>query len=459
MDETVRQHKFILSEAEMPTAWYNIVPDLPSPPPPALHPGTLEPAGPDDFAPLFPMDLILQEVSMDRYIEIPGAVLDVYRQWRPSPLFRAHRLEQALGTPARIYYKYEGVSPAGSHKPNTAVPQAYYNAKAGVAKLTTETGAGQWGTALAFACALFGLECEVWQVGASYDQKPYRRMMIETFGGVVHRSPSALTESGRSYLALDEHHPGSLGIAISEAVEVAAQDPTIRYALGSVLNHVLLHQTIIGEEALLQLRQAGETAPDLIVGCTGGGSNFAGLSFPFLREKLAGNMSPTIRAVEPASCPSLTHGVYAYDFGDAAGLTPLMKMHTLGHDFVPDPIHAGGLRYHGMSPLISHVYELGLMEAVAIPQTECFAAAIQFARTEGIVPAPEPTHALAAAVREALRAKETGEKTVILTALCGHGHFDLAAYDAYLSGRMTDEAVSDERFASGLATVPDVGGR
>jgi tryptophan synthase beta chain len=459
MDETVRQHKIILDESEMPTAWYNIVPDLPSPPPPALHPGTLEPAGPDDFAPLFPMDLILQEVSMDRYIEIPGAVLDVYRQWRPSPLFRAHRLEKALGTPARIYYKYEGVSPAGSHKPNTAVPQAYYNAKAGVKKLTTETGAGQWGTALAFACALFDLECEVWQVGASYDQKPYRRMMIEAFGGVVHRSPSALTVSGRAYLAADQDHPGSLGIAISEAVEVAAQDPEIRYALGSVLNHVLLHQTIIGEEALLQLRKAGESAPDLIVGCTGGGSNFAGLSFPFLREKLAGNMSPTIRAVEPASCPSLTHGVYAYDFGDAAGLTPLMKMHTLGHDFVPDPIHAGGLRYHGMSPLISHVYELGLMEAVAIPQTECFAAAIQFARTEGIVPAPEPTHALAAAVREALKAKETGEETVILTALCGHGHFDLAAYDAYLSGRMTDEAVTDARFAAALATVPDVGGR
>ena len=283
--------------------------------------------------------------------------------------------------------------------------------------------------------------------------------MIEAFGGIVHRSPSPLTESGRTYLAADPDHPGSLGIAISEAVEVAAQDPEIRYALGSVLNHVLLHQTIIGEEALLQLEKAGESAPDLIVGCTGGGSNFAGLSFPFLREKLAGNMSPTIRAVEPASCPSLTHGVYAYDFGDAAGLTPLMKMHTLGHDFVPDPIHAGGLRYHGMSPLISHVYELGLMEAVAIPQTECFAAAIQFARTEGIVPAPEPTHALAAAVREALRAKETGEETVILTALCGHGHFDLAAYDAYLSGRMTDEAVSDARFAEALATVPDVGGR
>ena len=459
MDETVRQHKFVLDESEMPTAWYNLVPDLPSPPPPALHPGTLQPAGPDDFAPLFPMDLILQEVSMDRYIEIPGGVLDVYRQWRPSPLFRAHRLEQALGTPARIYYKYEGVSPAGSHKPNTAVPQAYYNAKAGVKKLTTETGAGQWGTALAFACALFGLECEVWQVGASYDQKPYRRMMMETFGGVVHRSPSPLTESGRRYLAEDPDHPGSLGIAISEAVEVAAQDPEVRYALGSVLNHVLLHQTIIGEEALLQLRKAGETAPDLIVGCTGGGSNFAGLSFPFLREKLAGNMNPTIRAVEPASCPSLTHGVYAYDFGDAAGLTPLMKMHTLGHDFVPDPIHAGGLRYHGMSPLLSHVYELGLLEAVAIPQMECFSAAIRFARTEGIVPAPEPTHALAAAIREALIAKETGEETVILTALCGHGHFDLAAYDAYLSGRMTDEAVTDERFAAALATVPDVGGR
>jgi tryptophan synthase beta chain len=457
MDESVRQHKYLLDESEMPTSWYNIVPDLPSPPPPALHPGTLQPAGPDDFAPLFPMDLIMQEVSTERYIEIPGAVLDIYRQWRPSPLYRAHRLEAALGTPARIYYKYEGVSPAGSHKPNTAVPQAYYNAKAGVKKLTTETGAGQWGTALAFACALFDLECEVWQVGASYDQKPYRRLMIETFGGIVHRSPSSLTECGRNFLAEDANHPGSLGIAISEAVEVAAQDPEIRYALGSVLNHVLLHQTVIGEEALLQLRKAGETAPDVIVGCTGGGSNFAGLSFPFLREKLAGKMNPTIRAVEPASCPSLTRGVYAYDFGDAAGMTPLMKMHTLGHDFVPDPIHAGGLRYHGMSPLISHIYELGLMEAISMPQSECFAAAIQFARTEGIVPAPEPTHALAAAVREALKAKETGEETVILTALCGHGHFDLAAYDAYLSGRMVDEDVTDERLMAARSTVPQVG--
>ena len=448
-----QQHKIVLDESEMPTQWYNIVPDLPAPPPPPLHPGTHEPVGPDDLAPLFPMDLILQEVSSERYIDIPDEVQDIYRLWRPSPLYRAHRLEAALGTPARIYYKYEGVSPAGSHKPNTAVPQAYYNAKAGVTKITTETGAGQWGTALALACSMFGIECEVWQVGASYDQKPYRRMMIETFGAKVHRSPSELTQAGRAYLAADPNHTGSLGIAISEAVEVAATEPETRYALGSVLNHVLMHQTIIGEEALLQFAKIGET-PDVIVGCTGGGSNFAGLSFPFLREKLAGTMSPHIRAVEPASCPSLTHGTYTYDFGDAAGMTPLMKMHTLGHDFVPDPIHAGGLRYHGMAPLISHVYELGLMDAVAIGQSECFAAGVQFARTEGIVPAPEPTHALAETVREALRCKETGEEKVILTALCGHGHLDLAAYDAYLNGQMTDEPVSEERFAAALATVP-----
>ncbi len=449
------QHKIMLDEAEMPTRWYNIIPDLPSPPPPPLHPGTHQPVGPDDLAPLFPMDLIMQEVTQDSYVDIPDEVLDVYRQWRPSPLFRAHRLEKALGTPARIYYKYEGVSPAGSHKPNTAVPQAFYNKKSGVTKLTTETGAGQWGTALAFACALFDLECEVWQVGASYDAKPYRRSMIETFGATVHRSPSDLTESGRKILADDPQHPGSLGIAISEAVEAAVGDPTVHYALGSVLNHVLLHQTIIGEEALLQMAKAGDT-PDLIVGCTGGGSNFAGLSFPFLREKLAGKMNPTIRAVEPASCPSLTRGTYAYDFGDTAGFTPLMKMHTLGHDFIPDPIHAGGLRYHGMSPLISHIYELGLMEAVAIPQTECFAAAIQFARTEGIVPAPEPTHALAACIREAMACKESGEEKVILTALCGHGHFDMAAYDAYLGGRMVDEELTDARFAEPLTRLPQI---
>ena len=455
-DATVNQHKIMLDESEMPTQWYNIIPDLPEPPPPPLHPGTLQPVGPEDLMPLFPMDLIMQEVTSDRYVDIPGEVLDIYRQWRPSPLFRAHRLEKALGTPARIYYKYEGGSPAGSHKPNTAVPQAFYNAKAGVRKLTTETGAGQWGTALAYACALFGLECEVWQVGASYDQKPYRRLMIETFGGTVHRSPSALTAAGRAQLELNSDHPGSLGIAISEAVEVAAQAEDTKYALGSVLNHVLLHQTIIGEEALLQLAKVGET-PDLLVGCTGGGSNFAGLSFPFLREKMAGRMNPTIRAVEPASCPSFTKGVYAYDFGDTAGMTPLLKMHTLGHDFIPDPIHAGGLRYHGMAPLISHIYELGLMEAIAIGQQECFAAGVQFARTEGIMPAPEPTHALAACVREALACKESGQEKVILTALCGHGHFDLASYEAYLDGRMTDEVVSDERFAAGLATIPAVG--
>ena len=454
MTEPLRR-KILLDESEIPTQWYNLIPDLPSPPPPPLHPGTLTPIGPADLAPLFPEALILQEVTGERYVDIPGEVLDIYKLWRPSPLFRAHGLERALGTPARIYYKYEGVSPAGSHKPNTAVPQAYYNAKAGTRKLTTETGAGQWGTALAFASALFGLECEVWQVAASYDQKPYRRMMMETFGATVHRSPSELTNAGRGILAENPQHTGSLGIAISEAVEVAAQNPDTAYALGSVLNHVLMHQTVIGEEALLQFAKIGET-PDLIVGCTGGGSNFGGLAFPFLREKLAGKISPTIRAVEPVSCPSLTRGRYAYDFGDTAGMTPLLKMHTLGRNFIPDPIHAGGLRYHGMSPLLSHVYELGLIEALAVPQTECFAAAMQFVRTEGIIPAPEPTHALAACIREALACKESGEQKVILTALCGHGHFDLAAYDAYLNGRMVDETVSDERFAAALADLPQV---
>jgi tryptophan synthase beta chain len=446
------QHKYLLDESDMPTRWYNIIPDLPAPPPPPLHPGTKEPVGPEDLAPLFPMALILQEVSTESYIDIPEPVLDIYRLWRPSPLYRAVRLEEALGTPARIYFKYEGVSPAGSHKPNTAVPQAFYNAEEGVKRLTTETGAGQWGTSLAFACAQFGIDCEVWQVRASYDQKPYRKAMMEVFGATVHPSPSDLTNSGRAILAADPNSPGSLGIAISEAVEMAAQDPETRYALGSVLNHVLLHQTIIGEEALLQMQMAGDT-PDLLVGCTGGGSNFAGLAFPFLREKLAGRMSPTIRAVEPASCPSLTRGHYTYDFGDTAGLTPLMKMHTLGHDFVPDPIHAGGLRYHGMSPLISHIYELGLMEAVAKPQTECFAAGIQFARTEGIVPAPEPTHALAECIAEALRCKETGEDKVILTALCGHGHLDLAAYSKYLEGAVEDHELTQDVIDAALAGI------
>ncbi|MFV0523429.1 MAG: TrpB-like pyridoxal phosphate-dependent enzyme [Acidimicrobiales bacterium] len=446
-------HKILLDESEMPTRWYNIVPDLPAPPPPPLHPGTRQPVGPDDLAPLVPAALIAQEVSTDRYIDIPDEVLDVYRLWRPSPLYRAHRLEKALGTPARIYYKYEGVSPAGSHKPNTAVPQAYYNAAEGVTKLTTETGAGQWGAALAFACALYEMECEIWQVRASYDQKPYRKAMIETFGATVHPSPSELTAAGRAALAADPDTPGSLGLAISEAVELAVANPGIRYALGSVLNHVLLHQTIIGEEALLQLARVGDV-PDLIVGCAGGGSNFGGLAFPFLREKLAGTMSPVIQAVEPAACPTLTKGVYAYDFGDAAGMTPLLKMHTLGHDFIPDPIHAGGLRYHGMAPLLSHIYELGLIEAEAIPQTECFEAGIQFARTEGIVPAPEPTHALAGTVRAALDAREAGEERVILTALCGHGHLDLAAYARFLAGDIVDHDYPEERVADALSRLP-----
>jgi tryptophan synthase beta chain len=447
--------RFDLPADSLPTAWYNALPRLPEPLSPPLHPGTREPLGPDDLAPLFPMDLILQEVSTDRYIDIPEEVLDVYRLWRPSPLYRARRLERALGTPAKIFYKYEGVSPAGSHKPNTAVAQAYYNAAAGIRRLTTETGAGQWGTALAFACSQFGLDCEVWQVRASYDQKPYRKIMIETFGGVIHPSPSELTAAGRKVLAEHPDSPGSLGIAISEAVEVAAQNADTNYALGSVLNHVLLHQTVIGEEALLQFAKVG-LAPDLIVGCTGGGSNFGGLAFPFLREKLAGRMDPTIRAVEPASCPSLTKGVYAYDFGDTAGMTPLMKMHTLGHDFIPDPIHAGGLRYHGMSPLISHIYELGLLEAIAKTQRECFEAGVRFARAEGIVPAPEPTHALAACIDEAMRCRETGEERVILTALCGHGHLDLAAYGAYLAGELVDHELSAEGVAAAVAALPVV---
>ncbi|MEU0570410.1 TrpB-like pyridoxal phosphate-dependent enzyme [Nonomuraea sp. NPDC005983] len=433
-----------------PSNWYNVVPDLPAPPPPPLHPGTRQPVGPDDLAPLFPMELIRQEVSGERFVPIPQEVLDVYRLWRPTPLIRAHRLERSLGTPARIYYKYEGVSPAGSHKANTAVPQAYYNAREGVRRLTTETGAGQWGSALAFACAQFGLECEVWMVRASYDQKPYRRSLMQVYGATVHASPSPLTSAGSKALADAPGSPGSLGIAISEAVEVAASGADVRYALGSVLNHVLLHQTVIGEEALEQL----DETPDVIIGCTGGGSNFAGLALPFLREKLAGKINPTFRAVEPAACPSFTRGVYAYDFGDTAGFTPLLKMHTLGHRFVPDPIHAGGLRYHGMSPLLSHMYELGLFDAVAKSQSECFEAGVRFARAEGIVPAPEPTHALAETIAEALRCKEAGEEKVILTALCGHGHFDLAAYDRYLSGSMQDHTLPQSRLDEALSDLP-----
>ncbi len=450
--------KITLDESEIPTQWYNLVADLPEPPPAVLHPGTKEPVGPADLEPLFPMDLIAQEVTQERYVDIPGEILDVYRLWRPSPLYRARRLEKSLQTPARIYYKYEGVSPAGSHKPNTAVAQAYYNAKAGVRRLTTETGAGQWGSALAFACSLFDLECEVWQVRASFDQKPYRASMMRTFGATVHASPSQLTASGRAILAEHPDSPGSLGIAISEAVEVAAQHADTKYSLGSVLNHVLLHQTVTGEETQRQLAKIDEKAPDLLVGCTGGGSNFAGLAFPYLREKIAGRMSPQVLAVEPAACPSLTRGRYAYDFGDTAGLTPLVKMHTLGHDFVPDPIHAGGLRYHGMSPLISHVKELGLIDAVAKPQTECFEAGIRFARTEGIIPAPESTHAIAAVIEEALACRDSGEEKVIVMLLSGHGFFDLAAYDKFLAGEVVDYELTDERYAEPLAHLPQVAG-
>lgn len=444
---------FLLDETQIPTQWYNVVPDLPEPPPPPLHPGTHQPVGPDDLAPLFPMALIEQEVTTERYVDIPGGVLDVFRIWRPSPLVRARRLEKLLDTPAKIFFKYEGVSPAGSHKPNTAVPQAYYNHQEGVTRLTTETGAGQWGTSLAFATAQYGMECEVWQVRSSYDQKPARRTMMEIYGATLHASPSELTEAGRSILAEHPDSTGSLGIAISEAVEAALQREDTRYALGSVLNHVLLHQTVIGQEALIQMEQA-EAVPDVIVGCTGGGSNFGGLAFPFIREKLAGRMDPVIRCVEPAACPSLTKGEYRYDFGDAVGMTPLLKMHTLGHGFVPDPIHAGGLRYHGMAPLVSHVYELGLAEAESIPQIECFQAALMFARTQGIVPAPEPTHALAAAIREANRCKESGESKTILTALCGHGHLDMAAYESYLHQQMQDLDFPEEELRAAMAAVP-----
>lgn len=448
------QHtKILLDETQMPTKWYNLVPDLPVPPPPPLNPATRQPLTADDLAPIFPKGLIEQEVSLERYIDIPQEILDVYKLWRPTPLYRARRLEKLLDTPARIYYKYEGVSPVGSHKPNTAVPQAWYNKQEGVKKLTTETGAGQWGASLSFACSLFDMECEIFQVRASYDSKPYRRMLMELWGATCHPSPSTVTQAGRDILAQDPNTSGSLGIAISEAVEVAAGDPAAKYALGSVLNHVLLHQTVIGEEALQQLAMLGET-PDLLVGCTGGGSNFGGLAFPFLREKLAGKMNPVIRAVEPEACPTLTQGVFEYDFGDTAGLTPLLKMHTLGHDFIPDSIHAGGLRYHGMSPLISHVLDLGLIEARAIPQSECFDAALKFAKTEGIVPAPEPTHALAEAVAEALRCKDTGESKVILTALCGHGFLDLPAFDVYMHGNLKDVPLSREKLEESFKHLP-----
>jgi tryptophan synthase beta chain len=443
--------KFLLEERDIPTHWVNLMADLPSDPPPPLHPGTKQPAGPDDLAAIFPMSLIEQEVSVDPEIEIPEAVREAYKLWRPTPLYRARRLERELDTPAHIYYKYEGGSPAGSHKPNTAVAQAYENAEAGIRKLTTETGAGQWGSSLAFACRLFGLECEVWMVGSSYDQKPYRRSMMQTWGATVHRSPSDVTESGRSQR---EHATGSLGIAISEAVEVAAQNADTNYSLGSVLNHVLLHQTVIGQEALAQMAMAGEE-PDVVVACVGGGSNFGGLTIPFLRRVLRDGARTRFVAAEPAACPTLTRGVYAYDFGDTVGLTPLMPMYTLGHDFVPPPVHAGGLRYHGDSPLVCGLVRAGLVQARAYRQNETFDAAVRFARSEGIIPAPEPAHAIRAVMQEAQEAREAGEARVILFGLCGHGHFDLSAYDAYLAGELVDPEFSEADLSSALASLPE----
>lgn len=445
--------KYVLDEARIPRAWYNLVADLPSPPPPPLHPGTRQPLGPDDLAPLFPMALIEQEVTASREVEIPAPVRRIYQQWRPSPLYRARRLEQALDTPARIYYKYEGVSPAGSHKPNTAVPQAFYNKEAGTKRLTTETGAGQWGSSLAFAGALLGLEVQVFMVRVSYDQKPYRRALMQTYGATCTASPSPLTAVGREILARDPDSPGSLGIAISEAVELAVQREDTKYALGSVLNHVLLHQTVVGLEALAQLEMAGDY-PDILVGCTGGGSNFAGLTFPFIGEQLRGGRKVRVIAVEPASCPSLTRGRYAYDFGDTGRLTPLVKMHTLGASFVPPGFHAGGLRYHGMAPLVSHVKELGLIEARAYPQTACFAAGLRFAHAEGIVPAPEANHAVKGAIDEALRCKEEGVARTILFNLCGHGHFDMQAYADYTAGRLKDQPYSEEALDHALKDLP-----
>jgi tryptophan synthase beta chain len=447
--------KYLLDESHLPKTWYNLAADLPEPLPPVIHPGTGKPIGPDDLAPLFPLALIQQEVSTERDIEIPEPVREIYRQWRPSPLFRARKLERALDTPARIYYKYEGVSPAGSHKPNTAVPQAFYSKEAGVKRVITETGAGQWGSSLAFAGAVFGLDILVFMVRVSYNQKPYRRALMETWGARCVASPSEETHSGRTILAERPDHPGSLGLAISEAVEIAAQGDDAKYALGSVLNHVLLHQTVVGIEALAQLEMANDY-PDVIVGCTGGGSNFAGIAFPFLGAQLRGGRKVRVVAVEPAACPSLTRGPYAYDFGDTSHLTPLLRMHTLGSTFTPPGFHAGGLRYHGMAPMVSHVKELGLIEAKSYHQTPCFAAGIQFAKTEGIVPAPEANHAILGAIDEALLCKKQGVSRAILFNMCGHGHFDMQAYTDYLTGKLEDQDFNEQELALALAGLPKV---
>jgi len=447
--------KYLLDESSIPRRWYNLAADLPRPLPPVLHPGTHQPLGPDDLAPLFPMALIMQEVTTEREVPIPEPVREIYKQWRPSPLFRARCLEKALQTPARIYYKYEGVSPAGSHKPNTAVAQAFYNKQAGVKKLTTETGAGQWGSALAFAGALFGIEVQIFMVRVSYDQKPYRRALMETYGARCIASPSDQTQSGRAILAQNARHPGSLGIAISEAVEVAAQREDTKYALGSVLNHVLLHQTVIGQEAMAQMEMADDY-PDTIIGCTGGGSNFSGIVNPFLGAWLRGGRKVRVIAVEPAACPSLTRGKYAYDFGDTAHLTPLAKMHTLGSTFTPPGFHAGGLRYHGMAPMVSHLKELGLIEARAYQQAAVFEAGVQFARAEGILPAPEANHAVKGAIDEAIGCREEGVSRAILFNLCGHGHFDMQAYSDYFAGKLEDRGYDERELATALAGLPAV---
>ncbi len=448
------QTKFLLGENQIPTHWYNVIPDLPGPMSPVLHPGTGKPVTPADLLPLVPMGLIEQEVSQERWIKIPDEVREILRIWRPSPLFRAHRLEQALGTPARIYYKYEGVSPAGSHKPNTAVPQAYYNKLGGTKRIATETGAGQWGTSMALAASLFGLKCTVYMVKVSFSQKPYRKSMMQLWGAEVFASPSDRTNAGRNILAKDPSSQGSLGIAISEAVEDAATHEDTRYALGSVLNHVCMHQTVVGLEAKEQLKLAGDY-PDVVIGCHGGGSNFAGIAFPFVADKAAGK-NVRLVAVEPTSCPTLTKGVYAFDYGDTAKMAPIAKMYTLGHDFMPPGIHAGGLRYHGASPLVSQLVHAGVVEARAVGQTGCFEAAVQFARTEGLIPAPESSHAIRGAIDEALQAKREGKPTVILFNLSGHGHVDMAAYDAYFAGQLEDYEYPAEKVRESLQHLPKV---
>lgn len=448
----IKKKKYLLEEKDIPKQWYNIQADMPNPMLPPLHPGTKEPVGPEDLAPLFPMELIKQEVSKERWIDIPEEVQDVYKEWRSTPLVRAYGLEKILDTPAKIYFKYEGVSPAGSHKPNTAVPQAFYNMKEGAKKITTETGAGQWGSALAYACQKFGIDLEVFMVKVSYNQKPYRKLLMNTWGANVYASPSRLTDSGNKILAEDPNSPGSLGIAISEAVERAVKDPAAKYSLGSVLNHVLIHQSVIGLEAIKQLELAGDF-PDIIIAPLGGGSNFAGLSFPFLPYKISGEKDLRCIAVEPASCPKLTKGEFRYDFGDTVGLTPLIPMYTLGHNFVPEPIHAGGLRYHGASALVSQLLKDNLVEAVAIQQLECFDAGIKFANAEGILPAPEATHGIAAVIREANKAKESGESKTILFNLCGHGHFDMSSYQDYFDGKLSDHNLTEEELHSGLKTL------